>query len=1115
MGGERRMMQLAVAAIVFTVWCLGQGTSGICQLDWHGHESRCFRVVDVAVAHEDARDHCANHDSSVAVPKDQATNDFLVRLRNSADSGLSVWIGLNDIEEEGTFVWEDGEDLGSFSDWSPGEPNNGPASGPADCVRIKGGTGTNLWGDYPCTTQYGVICEKGSESSGYTNLGCWRDNVGNRAIPTLEGTDPRLDGSYGARQNPLEKCYQVALSRGYAVFAVQNGGWCAGSADGHNTYNNYGPSTACRADGEGGPGANEVYQITGSESSGYTNLGCWTDNVGNRAIPTLEGTDPRLDGSYRARQNPIEKCYQVALSGGFTVFAVQNGGQCFGSADGHNTYNKHGPSTACREDGEGGPGANEVYQITGCSMDYVRFNNVCYKSFTGSNTREEASQMCVEDGGMLAMPKDSATNDFLANLPQVTGGRWLGLTDANGDGQWVFEDGQSLTSSGYSNWLPNEADSGDVCAALYATRSSWDARRCNHRRGFICQRNEGAGLVGFWPLNAEYGTSDVTGNGNDAVATGTQLALGPYGNVNGAFLFSGAADSYLNIPNNGELDVRYSYTILAHIYPTGGAGPIFSYVTNNDGFGVHLVVERGQSILQSIAADVLEQSAWNYVGGSYNSFTGMASLWNNGEVVGQANVGVVEVETQYQVQVAMKDGDSRFFAGRIACLQLYNYAMTEEQIATARDRCKEDDTLTSGEWNGYNYTVHGSRQTHATATDECASFGARLADSKSADVNNFLVSLANGVLPGEAFWFGLHDYEHEGQWQWSDDTDVDYTNWHPGEPNGGVGQSCGQLYTSNSMWDDDSCDIQKYYICQQDTWLSNSAEWVVDASGDTYVDAQGVAYGPDKVLDDDSTTYWNPNGVADEWYIIFHLGLSYTLSTVRVQSTGDFTHDVKAFKFQGSNSADPYVWADALIVDVGNSNEHQEFGTFSATAKYWRLLITETQSGGQPWLAGVQFRGMVADTVHRISFDVSEAQLSGSNDNVRVLIYSTDCGGWCLSTTVPGRFGRGETRVHYFEDEDFGRPEMLQLRTDGDNRLALDQIRLYNGETGREDEFPCNCNLASTSVESLFLDAYANYAEVHAAMEEPLAALTICMDIRIPDTTSGALFSYAIPDSPK
>ena len=47
------------------------------------------------------------------------------------------------------------------------------------------------------------------------------------------------------------------------------------------------------------------------------------------------------------------------------MFAVQYRGECYGSADGLNTFNRYGPSKACTADGEGGAWANEVYKITG------------------------------------------------------------------------------------------------------------------------------------------------------------------------------------------------------------------------------------------------------------------------------------------------------------------------------------------------------------------------------------------------------------------------------------------------------------------------------------------------------------------------------------------------------------------------------------------------------------------------------------------------------------------------------------------------------------------------------------------------------------------------------
>ena len=93
----------------------------------------------------------------------------------------------------------------------------------------------------------------------YIDLGCWKD-TGDRAIPTLEGKDPILDGGYKQRKDSIKKCSEAARKRGYAVFAVQNGVWCASSSDAESTYAKYGASDECRPNGEGGRLANRVYQ---------------------------------------------------------------------------------------------------------------------------------------------------------------------------------------------------------------------------------------------------------------------------------------------------------------------------------------------------------------------------------------------------------------------------------------------------------------------------------------------------------------------------------------------------------------------------------------------------------------------------------------------------------------------------------------------------------------------------------------------------------------------------------------------------------------------------------------------------------------------------------------
>jgi len=47
------------------------------------------------------------------------------------------------------------------------------------------------------------------------------------------------------------------------MFAVQDGGWCAGGVTAPQTFDKYWKSTACEVDSEGGAGSNQVYVIKG------------------------------------------------------------------------------------------------------------------------------------------------------------------------------------------------------------------------------------------------------------------------------------------------------------------------------------------------------------------------------------------------------------------------------------------------------------------------------------------------------------------------------------------------------------------------------------------------------------------------------------------------------------------------------------------------------------------------------------------------------------------------------------------------------------------------------------------------------------------------------------
>ncbi len=55
----------------------------------------------------------------------------------------------------------------------------------------------------------------------------------------------------------------------------------------------------------------------------------------------------------------------------------------------------------------------------------------------------------------------------------------------------------------------------------------------------------------------------------------------------------------------------------------------------------------------------------------------------------------------------------------------------------------------------------------------------------------------------------------QGTWEWSDGTDLTYTNWKPLQPGGGTSENCMRMDT-DQLWIDWACSGMWYYVCQRE-----------------------------------------------------------------------------------------------------------------------------------------------------------------------------------------------------------------------------------------------------------------------------------------------------------
>ena len=110
-----------------------------------------------------ASDFCDNQDSYTLVTiNDSSEQSWVEGVASGLSSSHWWWIGLNDLDNEGSFQWESGSSSG-YTNWAGGQPDN--YNGLEDCAHIYGTSGT--WNDLPCGNDnwYGThlhsVCESG------------------------------------------------------------------------------------------------------------------------------------------------------------------------------------------------------------------------------------------------------------------------------------------------------------------------------------------------------------------------------------------------------------------------------------------------------------------------------------------------------------------------------------------------------------------------------------------------------------------------------------------------------------------------------------------------------------------------------------------------------------------------------------------------------------------------------------------------------------------------------------------------------------------------------------------------------------------------------------------
>jgi len=105
-----------------------------------------------------------------------------------------------------------------------------------------------------------------------------------------------------------------------------------------------------------------------------------------------------------------------------------------------------------------------------------------------------------------------------------------------------------------------------------------------------------------------------------------------------------------------------------------------------------------------------------------------------------------------------------------------------------------------------------SQMTWEEANSTCFSLGAELASVHSLEKNTHLYIICGSE---NNCWVGFNDVAVEGEWEWSDGSNVEFTNWEDGEPNNKNNADYAVIVGETSLWNDMGGSYDAYAICQK------------------------------------------------------------------------------------------------------------------------------------------------------------------------------------------------------------------------------------------------------------------------------------------------------------
>lgn len=123
-----------------------------------------------------------------------------------------------------------------------------------------------------------------------------------------------------------------------------------------------------------------------------------------------------------------------------------------------------------------------------CLAGWKVFEGSCYSFSVEKMNWEDAKEVCEDQGAHLVIVNSDQEQGFLKNNINGSNTYWLGLTDEETEGSWMWINGDTVSVSYWLAWQDNADPDPKDCGSM-VPNGTWVDDRCSHLHHWICERS--------------------------------------------------------------------------------------------------------------------------------------------------------------------------------------------------------------------------------------------------------------------------------------------------------------------------------------------------------------------------------------------------------------------------------------------------------------------------------------------------------------------------------------------------------------------------------------------------------------------------------------------------